>query len=224
MAVLGILIDKIVYRPHVNSEARPLIQLLSSLGLYIVVVNIIALFYGNETKVLLSGLQPTLSFGPVILTRIQVIEALSSLLLFSILLFILRRTKLGTIIRAMRDNPELVSALGIDSLEARRIVFALGSALASIAAILTSLEVGMNPNVGIGAILNGMVAMIIGGAAVFEGAVLGAFLLGIVQSLVIWQASAQWQDTFTFLLLTLFLLFRPEGILGVQRRVEERLG
>jgi branched-chain amino acid transport system permease protein len=221
IAVLGILIDEIIYMPLVKRGSSQLIQLLSSLGLYIVMINFIAMIYGNETKVLSPGVQPTYSFGSLILTQIQVATAIALVALFSGLIMLLKKTRLGKIIRAMRDDPQLVSVMGINPRRVRRVVFALGSALAAVAAMLLGLDVGIDPNIGMAAVLNGAVAVIIGGVGIFTGAALGALLLGILQSLAIWQASARWQDLVTFLVLILFLLFRPEGILGVRRRIEE---
>lgn len=221
IAVLGILIDEFIYMPLVKRGSSQLIQLLSSLGLYIVIVNFIAMIYGNETKVLSPGVQPTFSIGPLILTQIQVATAIAFVALFIALIVLLKKTRLGKIIRAMRDDPQLVSVMGINPRRVRRVVFALGSALAAVAAMLLGLDVGIDPNIGMAAVLNGAVAVIIGGVGIFAGAALGALLLGILQSLAIWQASARWQDMVTFLVLILFLLFRPEGILGVRRRIEE---
>jgi len=65
------------------------------------------------------------------------------------------------------------------------------------------------------------VAMIVGGIGVFESAVIGGFTIGILQNLAVWKISARWQDAITFLLLILFLLLRPQGLLGKKRRVEE---
>jgi len=221
VAIFGILIDEMIYMPLVKRGSSLLIQLLSSLGLYIVIVNFIAMIYGNETKVLSPGVQPTYSLGTVILTQIQVASAISFAVLFIAFFVILRKTRLGKVIRAMRDDPQLVSVMGINPRRVRRVAFALGSALAAVAAMLTGLDVGIDPNIGMPAILNGAVAVIIGGVGIFTGAALGALLLGILQSLAIWHASARWQDMVTFLVLILFLLFRPEGILGVRRRIEE---
>ncbi len=221
VAIFGILIDEMIYMPLAKRGSSLLIQLLSSLGLYIVIVNFIAMIYGNETKVLSPGVQPTYSLGTVILTQIQVATAISFVVLFGAFFVILRKTRLGKIIRAMRDDPQLVSVMGINPRRVRRMVFALGSALAAVAAMLTGLDVGIDPNIGMPAILNGAVAVIIGGVGIFEGAALGALLLGILQSLAVWQASARWQEMITFLVLILFLIFRPEGILGTRRRVEE---
>jgi len=221
VAIFGILIDEMIYKPLVKRSSSLLIQLLSSLGLYIVIVNFIAMIYGNETKVLSPGVQPTYSLGAVILTQIQVATAVAFAVLFISFFVILRKTRLGKVIRAMRDDPQLISVMGINPLRVRRVVFALGSALAAVAAMLTGLDVGIDPNIGMAAILNGAVAVIIGGVGIFEGAALGALLIGILQSLAVWQASARWQETITFVVLILFLIFRPEGILGTRRRIEE---
>jgi branched-chain amino acid transport system permease protein len=141
--------------------------------------------------------------------------------LFFALWAILRKTNLGKTIRAMRDDPDLLAAVGVNQRRVRRSVFALGSAISSVAAILLGLDVGIDPNVGMTAVLNGAVAVIIGGVGIFEGAAVGALALGLLQSLVIWNASARWVDAIAFVALIAFLLFRPQGIVGQRRRLEE---
>ncbi|HKP11048.1 MAG TPA: branched-chain amino acid ABC transporter permease, partial [Blastocatellia bacterium] len=220
--IFGVLTDEVLYRPLVKRGSPLLIQLLSSLGFYVVLVNLIGLVYGNEPKVLRPGVQATYAIGPVILTGTQIGTALTFIVLFIALALILRRTRLGKLIRAMRDDAELVSAIGLDPRRVRRIVFALSSCLACVSAILMGLDAGIDPNIGMAAVLNGAVAVIIGGVGSFEGAVVGALLLGVLQGLAIWQISARWQEAVTFFVLILFLLLRPEGILGNRRRIEER--
>ena len=67
---------------------------------------------------------------------------------------------------------------------------------------------------GLNAILKGIIASIIGGIGSIPGAVLGGFLLGIVENLGIWKIQAGWKDTISFAILIIFLLLRPQGILG----------
>jgi len=221
IALCGILIDDVIYTPLVKQGASLFIQMLSSLGLYIVIINFIAMVFQSETKILNPEVQATYSIGNVILTRIQIVTTATFVIIFGLLMTILKKTYLGKVIRAMRDNPDLVSAMGINPQNVRRVVFALGSALASVSAILIGLDVGIDPHIGLTAFLNGAVAVIIGGVGIFEGAALGAILLGLLQSFAIWKISARWQELITFLLLILFLLFRSEGILGKRRRIEE---
>jgi branched-chain amino acid transport system permease protein len=220
-AAAGVLIDELIYRPLIERGASALILMLSSIGLYIVIINLIALVYGNENKVLSSGLQSSYVLGPAVVTKIQLIMVLSFIMLFGFLVPFLRKTNLGRVIRAMRDDPELLSALGINPRTIRRAVFALGSTLSAVAAILLGFDVGIDPNVGMMAMLRGAVIVIIGGVGVFEGAALGALALGILESVAIWQVSARWSDPITFIIFIFFLLFRPEGMLGQRRRVEE---
>lgn len=221
IAICGVALDRLLYAPLVAKASSPLVQMLSSLGLYIVTINVIAIFYGNEAKTLSPDVPPTYQLGGIILTRSQILIAASSIVMCTGLLFCLRKTRLGKFIRAMRDDPALVSALGVDPQYIRRYVFAIGSAFAAVAAALVGLDVGIDPHIGMPIVLTGAIAMIVGGVGVYEGAAFGAVLLGILQSLAIWRISARWQEGVTFIVLIAFLLLRPEGIFGTRRRVEE---
>lgn len=223
-ALVGVLIELLLYAPLVRREASLLVALLSSLGLYVALVNLIALLFGNETKVLRPGIETTYHFGSVILTRIQLAEILIAAVLLPLLVVVLKGTLWGKIIRAVRDHPILAQVLGINLAAVRLSVFALGSVLAAVAACLAALDVGMDPHVGMPALLGAAVALIVGGVGTFEGPVIGGFLLGILQSLVVWRISARWTDAITFAVLILFLLFRPSGLLGRRRRLEEPIG
>lgn len=218
---LNFLIEVLIYRPAYIKKTSPLIYLISSIGCYIVIVNLIALLFGNETKIITSGIEKTYSFGNVILTRIQLIQFFSFLFLFLIYLFYLKKTKFGKLIRAFGDNPDLLFSQGVDILNLRKSIFCLSGIFAGVSSCLVAIDVGMDPNVGMPVLLVGIVSLIIGGVGKFENAVLGGFLIGIIQSLAVWKFSAKWQDSITFFLLIIFLLFRPQGILGERKRVEE---
>lgn len=220
-AIFGVLMDEILYVPLVKKGSSQLIQMLSSLGFYIIIINFIAMLYGNETKILLAGVQPTYHFGSIIYTRTQLLILITTAVLVPSFLLFLKKSKVGMMIRAMRDNPILLQSLGVSPRQVRWFAFAFGSVLAAVASSLNGLDVGIDPNIGMPALLNGVVAVIIGGVGFFEGPVLGGLLLGLLQSLVIWKTSARWQEMVTFIILILFLLFRPQGLLGYKRRTEE---
>ena len=220
-AAAGIAVDELVFRPLIERKTSLLIPLLSSLGLYIVIVNLIAVIFGNENKTLMPGLQSAYTLGPIILTPIQISIAALSILLFVALVLVLRKTNLGKVLRAMRDDPDLLTAIGINQRRVRMVAFGIGSALSACTAVLLALDVGIDPNIGMSALLTGAVAVIIGGVGIFEGAAIGALTLGILQSLIIWRVSSRWAEAIAFLVLIVFLVFRPQGILGKRRRVEE---
>jgi len=217
----GTLLDEVVYSPLAKRRASLLVQMLSSIGLYIVIVNLVALVYGNETILLVAGAEPTFAIGSAVITRIQLATLVTFVVAFGAVLLFLRKTRLGCVIRAMRDGPEFLTAMGFSPQRVRRVVFGAGSGLAAIGGILKGLDVGIDPHVGMNAVLFSAIAVIIGGVGFFGGAAAGAMVLGVSQSIVVWQTSHRWQEAITYALLILFMLLRPEGIFGSRRRVEE---
>jgi len=142
--------------------------------------------------------------------------------LLVILWFIVERTKIGKAIRAVADDPIGASVAGIYSERIILCAFGIGSALAGVSVVLISYETNIEPTMGMNAILKGIIASIVGGMGSVPGAVLGGFFLGIVENLGIWKIQAGWKDTISFAVLIIFLLIRPEGMLG-KRSDKERL-
>jgi len=220
-AILGMLIYFAVYSPLEKKNASEGTKFISSLAVYILIINLIPLIYGNETKILTEGLSDSLSFGVLILTKIQINQFISFLALFMLSAFFVKRTKAGRFIRAIGNNPKLYTALGLNEKTIKGLAFLIGSSIAAYASILIGLDVGINPHAGMFALLNAVVAVIIGGIKRIEGVVLGALLIGIIQNLVIWQFSARWESAVTFMLLVAVLLYKSGGLFVVKRRIEE---
>ena len=214
-AIIGLLMYLVVYRPLEINNASAGIKFISSLAIYILLVNSIALIYSNETKILSTGPTEILNFGSVIVTKIQIYQFLAflSLLIFSYLF--MHRTKSGRAIRAIGDNPALFRAIGLNDKRVKGMVFIVGSAIAAIASILSGLDVGIDPHIGMFILLNAVVAVIIGGMKKLEGVVLGAFLIGVMQNLVIWKFSARWESAVTFFILVIILLYKSGGLIVV---------
>ncbi len=214
--------ERFIFYTLYKREASAGVNIIASLGVYIFMVNLIALVYGNETKILNPGIEKTFTIGNVILTRIQIFEIIAILIAGPLLFIYLSKSKTGRKIRGLIDNPRLCLALGMDIKRVRIIGCSLGAFLICLASILVAMDVGIDPQIGIGAILNGAVGMIIGGITSLPGAGFGGMGLGIIQNLVVYQTSAKWQNTVTFAILIIFLIFKPEGIFGVRKRVEEQ--
>lgn len=219
-ALSGLLAELLVYRPIQKRRAAPLATLIGSFGVYLFVVNLIALIAGNETKVLRPGVDITFEIGSVILTRFQLL-GFATFVATLVAYFLFRKSRLGRLLTAFSDNAALVEVLGWNTSVIRIAVFVAGSLLAALSAIISAMDIGMDPHVGMSALLISAVAVIVGGVKLFEGAIVGSIVLGIVQSLVVWQFSARWMDVFTFSILVLFLLLRPQGLLGKKVRLEE---
>jgi branched-chain amino acid transport system permease protein len=218
---LGILMELFIYRPLQRKKAPLITFFISSLGLYILLQNLIALIYGNEIQVLTTEPEMTFQLGSIIMTRIQLLQIVSFLFIAIIFYLVFSFTKFGKSLKALSNNPLLTEVIGINIDSLRLKVFAIGSLLAGLGAILSAFDTGLEPTMGLPIILVAIVAVIIGGSSVFEGALLGGILIGLLQALTIWQFSARWESVVVFLVLIIFLLFKPEGLLGVKRRLEE---
>ncbi len=195
-------------------------HLISSLGTYIVIVQVVVLVWGNDTQVLRTGIDRTFHIGMVTVTRAQAVTAVVSVILMVVFYTWLQSTALGLRFRALSDNPVEFSLRGYNVHMYRLMAFGLSGFLGGIASIVLAYDIGFDPHGGLPMLLLAIVAMIIGGRASFIGPALGGLLLGIVRSQVVWHLSARWQDVVTFAVLALFLYVRPKGICSRAVRLE----
>ncbi|MEI6428974.1 MAG: branched-chain amino acid ABC transporter permease [Pseudanabaena sp. ELA607] len=195
-------------------------HLIASLGTYIVLVQTIAIIWGNETKVLRQGVDGVFNLSGVTLTQAQVGGAAIALLTMAGFYIWLQFSQLGLQFRAMADNSMELALRGYSIRNLRLVAFGIAGLLSAIASLLVAWDVGFDPQGGLAALLLAVVASIIGGHQSFFGAVLGGILLGVMRSQVVWFLSAQWQEAVTFMILAIFLLFRPQGLIGQKRRLE----
>jgi branched-chain amino acid transport system permease protein len=195
-------------------------HLIASLGIYIVIVQVIAIAWGNATKTLRAGLDSTTRFGGVVLTGAQWLTLGASCVLLAGFAVLLMRSDLGLRIRALADNPRQFALFGYNVDRHRLLAFGLAGLFASASSLATAYDIGFEPHTGLHAVLPAVVAVIIGGRGSFLGPVAGALLQGILRAQVVWHWSARWREAATFALLALLLLIRPQGLLGHKYRLE----
>jgi branched-chain amino acid transport system permease protein len=214
-------IDKTAYLPLRKKKSPGLVLLIASFGVFIFLQNLIALIFGNQILTIRTGpIKEGHTILGAVITDTQILILIVSIILMFLLWLFIAKTKFGKAIRAVSDNPVASSVVGINPNKIILIAFAIGSALAGAAGILISLETNIEPTMGFIAILKGIIASIIGGIGSIPGALLGGFLLGIVENLGIWHIQAGWKDSIAFAVLILFLLFRPGGIFNVKQEKE----
>ena len=212
---LGCFIEIGIFRPLRYKGASPLVLLIASLGTYVVLQNSISLLFGDDTKTIRYWkMEEGISMFGAIITPVQLIIVVVSSLVFVLCVFFVTYTKHGKTMRAVANDQELAFVSGINIDKIILISFALGSAIAGIAGILIAVDVDMSPGMGMNALLMGVVAVIIGGVNSIPGIILGALLLAMVQQFGAWFIGSQWQDSTVFIILVMFLLFKPEGFLG----------
>lgn len=214
-AATGILINRLVYRPLRSRKASNLILLLASFGLFIFIENLIALIYGSQILTLRIGpVKEGLHLLGAVITSVQFLIIAFALFVFVFLLIISEYTKVGKAMRAVSDDPVTASITGISPEKIILFAFMLGSALAGLSGVLISLETSLEPTMGFNILLKGVIVVIIGGIGNLKGALLGSLFLGLTENLAIWYLSGGWKDAVVFGIFLVFLLFRPQGILG----------
>lgn len=213
--IIGILCELVIYRSMRKKNLLALTYLIASIGLYIVLQNCISLYFGDDTKII-NAKEVTVGHQifSAYITTIQIITIIVSIVLFIAVNLFLKFTATGKSIRAVSSNPELCNIYGINSNNVILIAFGIGSALAAVAGILSAMDTNMTPTFGFNLLLYGVVAMIIGGVGSTRGLIVGALLVASAQHLAAYYIDSKWMDAVTYIILILFLIWKPLGFSG----------
>ena len=218
-AVLGVTLERFAYRPLYTRGATRLGPLISAVGASIFLQNFVMLTMGARMKVYMTNLvfPRTWRFNilGVNVSALVIVIVVVSLLLMWGLVALIQRTSLGRAIRAVSEDREMATALGIDANRVVGLTFFLGSALAGAAGVLVGLYYTQIDFVmGYSAGLKAFTAAVLGGIGNIKGAMLGGLLLGVIESLASTFINPAFKDVVAFAVLILTLVFKPEGILG----------
>ncbi len=213
-AILGIVIERFAYRPLRNSSK--LNVLITAIGVSLLLENLAQAFFGATPKAF-PPLLPSkaIHLGPVLVSTNQIGVFAITFVLMVALQYIVRRTKMGTAMRALSFNPTATSLVGVNNDIVISFTFGLGSALAAAGGILYALNYqSIDPLMGVLPGLKAFVAAVLGGIGNIPGAALGGLVLGLVETFVNGSRFSTYTDAIAFAILILILLFRPEGLLG----------
>lgn len=213
--VAGVLFYALVFGPLKRKKASSVVLFISSLGIFTVVQALLAIAFSSEFWILLPpGTSRIWNVAGASITEVQFwIIGLAIVSAVGLFVF-LRKTLLGKVIRALSNDEEVAKMLGINTHKVLYGVFFIGSALAGLAGVLIGMDTGIQPTMGLLIILEGAVPAILGGIGNLPGGIVGAFLLGFVENFGIWVIPSEWKGAIAFGLLTFFLLFRPQGMMG----------
>lgn len=216
-AGLGFGLEKFIYRPLRQRKASSLVLFIASLGAFTVLQALLAIAFTSQFQTL-SGLVPktVVHVAGGAITGVQLVELGVAVAVLIGARLLLSRTRFGKAVRAISDDEEVARVVGINTSRMIGRVFLLCSGVAGLVGVLVGMDTGLEPTMGLLLLLNGVIAAIIGGAGNVYGAFLGGMLLGVVENFGIIGISSEWRDALAFGVLILFLLFRPQGILGAK--------
>lgn len=219
--LFGLAMYRGLYLPLQRRGASNVVLLIASIALLILFQNLIQLIYDSNVK-LIGYIKRAagLTIGSITITPLQIVIIIISVVFFIVLYYFMQKTRLGRNMRAVSDNPELASIVGINHIKIADISFFIGSCLAGIAGILIGLEQNLYPPMGTVLIIKGFTGAVIGGITYVPGSILGSYILGIAENLGIVFLPSGYKDAIAFGLLFLFLLFKPNGLFGVGGRLK----
>ena len=212
--LFGLVIEIVFYRPMRKRNATLLTIFLVSLGISVAFPNLIQIVFGPDNQSLPRPDNPTYALAGVTISRHDVIAVLVSWVLIAAVATFVARTRFGRSITAMRTNPTMAEAVGIDSKMVYAVVMALGSLLVAVAALLFTTKGVATPTMGLEPTLIGFIAAFLGGIGSQWGAALGGLALGLLSSWSALYLQVDYGPVVVFGAMFLVLLVRPQGLLG----------
>lgn len=212
--IVGVLIEKIAYKPLRDTSRISL--LITAIGISYLLQNLCQLIMGVNPLTFPSIINiESLNFFGVTITGNMLVTLIISIILMIVIDLLVKKTKIGKAMRAVSEDREAASLMGININSIISITFAIGSALAAIAGILWAANYPqLKPTMGSLPGIKAFIAAVFGGIGIVPGAVLGGFLLGLIETMTKAYISTQFSDGIVFFILIVMLIFKPNGILG----------
>jgi len=215
--VYGLVIERIAYKPLRNSTR--LAPLISAIGMSLILQNYVQLSQGARQQgvpTLLEGsLRFTVGSGFVQLTYTKLFILAAAFVGMAALTYLIQYTTLGRMCRAVQQDRKMASILGINTDRIISSVFIIGAAMAALAGVLITMNYGtFDFYAGFIIGIKAFTAAVLGGIGSLPGAMLGGLILGVAESQFAGMVNSDYKDVFSFSLLVLILIFRPQGLLG----------
>ena len=215
IGLLGMLTERLAYRPL--RKAPRLAPLMSAIGVSLFLQNA-ALLWIDSKALPFPSLMPIKSipvFGGASVNTLQIMIVVTSIILMIILDRWVSKTRMGKAMRATSQDQEAAGLMGIDNNRVIALVFFVGPALGAVAGIFHGMYYGsVKFDMGFTPGIKSFTAAVLGGIGNLRGAMLGGFLLGIVESLAGGFISTGYKDAIAFVILIVVLVLRPGGLLG----------
>ncbi|RJG13268.1 branched-chain amino acid ABC transporter permease LivH [Pseudomonas cavernicola] len=216
-AVYGWVIERVAYKPLRNSTR--LAPLISAIGMSLILQNYVQISQGARQQgvpTLLDGaLKLNIGEGYVQLTYTKVFILIAAFAGMGLLTYVIQHTKLGRMCRATQQDRKMASILGINTDRVISYVFVIGAAMAALAGVLITMNYGtFDFYAGFIIGIKAFTAAVLGGIGSLPGAMLGGIILGVAEAQFSGMVNTDYKDVFSFSLLVLILIFRPQGLLG----------
>jgi len=222
-ALFGMGLERVAYRPLRDSPKISV--MISAIGASFLIENVGIVVFGGRPKSFPSIplFDTVVHFGSVSMLSVSLFIPVITVVILAVLLWIVNGTKTGLAMRAVSTDLDAARLMAIDVNKTISLTFGIGSLLAGIGGIMWTMKYPqLNPLMGIMPGLKCFIAAVIGGIGNIQGAVLGGFLLGIIEIMIVafLPELTGYRDAFAFVLLIVVLLVKPAGLLGKNQTVK----
>jgi len=213
-AALGLLSERLMWRPMRAKGAGFLQLLLMSIGLAFVIRSVIQWFWGTEIRTLDVNVVDSVTFLGLRIGQTELLVIVVGIAVLAAVAAVVRFTMLGKRMRALSDDIALAEVAGIDTRRVILLTWLFAGALAGLAGTLAGALTNLRPELGFELLLPLFAAVILGGIGNPFGALVAGLVLGVVIELSTLVVEPRWKVTFGFVALIIALIVRPQGIFG----------
>ena len=200
---------------YMRERARsPLVMLVATLGILLAITAFTTIIFQSAPRPLPDAFgSAPLKIAGANIKGFNLFTIAVALVGFAFLIFLLKKTAFGKSVRAIGDDEEVSKVVGINTTVIIAVVFFIGAVYAAAAGVLSGHDTAIQPRMGLLLLLKGWIASVVGGIGNMYGAIVGGFVLGLIEQFGIWDLAGEWKDAISFALLILFLSFWPNGLL-----------
>jgi len=211
VAVFGVFVERVLVRPMRRSQ---LAVLMITLAVALVVEQALFLTFGSEYRNVPAFIETKFTIGGVDVGGQRLLALGVGIALIGVLWIFIQRTRLGSAILAISQDPEAAQYMGIPSDRIFSIVMAISAALAATAGVLAGPFLTVQPTMWLLPIVKAFAIVVVGGLGSIPGSILAALMLGYAETLVGYLISTSWTEIVSVLATLLMLVFRPAGMFG----------
>ena len=221
-SIIGWGTDFLVYRPLRKNKKDNMGLMIASLGVFVLLQNVISLVLGDRVLTIQSQLDcKYIRFDSVYISYVQIVTMIISILLLLLLWCFSEKTKIGKTIKMVSMNPITSEVMGVRKDHAIGWSYFVGSLCAAFIGILIAVNYNIIPQMGFNWLFPAVVVMIIAGLGQMRYLIFGALLLATIQQLSAYFFDSKWMNATAYIILVIFLFFRPFGFSGKKLKKTE---
>lgn len=214
--ILGILIDVVIMRRAKN--VSPVSKQIITFGLIMLLTGVAPMIFGTKLLIFPKMIKEgALNLNGANLTYNGLLNISIGVTIMIVLFYFLQKTRWGLAVRVTASNPKVAQMMGVPTNLVTMGTWAVAAALGALSALMLAPAITVNVSMMDKVQINALIAVVFGGFQTFYGPVIAAYIIGIARNLLSFYVSSTWGDAILYALILIFIIFRPNGLIGKKR-------